>query len=286
MQTTLEQYARVPQNVHIMANPSKSSAGAPPVKVTAVPAFDDNYIWLLQRHGGRYAAIVDPGDAQPVLEALGRLRLTPAAILITHHHYDHTGGIENLLAHTPMLVYGPARESIPACSRRLKEGDRVELTELGMQLQVMDVPGHTGGHIAYLADGRLFCGDTLFTGGCGRLFEGTPEQMSASLDKLARLPDTTSVYCAHEYTLANLGFARVVEPGNQDLLRRIDATEQARAKGHATVPATLGTEKRTNPFLRTRVGSVVAAAEGFAGRPLAGAAEVFGVLRHWKDTLD
>lgn len=261
------------------------------LRVTPIPAFDDNYIWLLHRRGRSGAVIVDPGDAEPVLATLERLGLMPVAILVTHHHYDHTGGIEDLLAHRRVPVVGPARERIPGCDRRLREGDRVDVTELALRLEVLDVPGHTRGHIAYTtatdaAEALLFCGDTLFTGGCGRLFEGTPEQMSASLDKLARLADRTLVYCAHEYTLANLGFGRVVEPGNPDLLRRIDETERARAEDRATVPARLALEKRTNPFLRTRVEAVAAAAEAFAGRPLARPDQVFGVLRHWKDTLD
>ena len=178
------------------------------MKIIPVPAFEDNYIWLIC--DGRYAAVVDPGDAEPVLGHLSRHGLRLAAILITHHHGDHTGGIEALLRHAAVPVYGPRKENIPGITNPVGTGDTVRLPELGVEFAVLDVPGHTAGHIAYYGANSLFCGDTLFTCGCGKLFEGTPAQMHASLQKFAALPDDTQVYCAHEYTLENIRFAKKV----------------------------------------------------------------------------
>jgi hydroxyacylglutathione hydrolase len=254
--------------------------------VVAIPAFEDNYIWLILDEGRQHAAIVDPGDAEPVLDYLSAHDITPCAILITHHHGDHTGGIHDLLAVHPMPVYGPAHECIPALTEPLKEGDHVVLDALGADFRVIDAPGHTRGHILYYGHGILFCGDTLFAGGCGRIFEGTPAQMYDSLNKIAALPDDTQVYCAHEYTEANLRFAEIAEPGNAALLTRIEQTRALRARGEATVPSRLGLEKQTNPFLRSEVTEIVRGAERFAGKTLAGPAEVFATVRHWKDTLD
>ena len=256
------------------------------LEIRPVPAFDDNYIWLIGTTDSRHVAIVDPGDADPVLEALRRDALIPAAVLITHHHGDHTGGVAELAQRFRIPVYGPAHERIPALTHPLGEGDEVALPPLGLRLRGLDTPGHTRGHICYVGPGALFCGDTLFTAGCGRLFEGTPAQMHDSLAKLSALPDDTQVYCAHEYTTANLGFALVVEPDNPDIIARRAEVEVRRTRGEPTVPATLGMEKRTNPFLRTAVPAVVAAAERFAGHPLANGIEVFATVRHWKDTLD
>lgn len=256
------------------------------IKVLPVPAYKDNYIWLISRSDTSYVVIVDPGAAQPVLHALERLALIPMAILITHHHWDHTTGLAELLQHYPVPVYGPAREPVVGVSHALRGGDRVTLAEIELSLEVLDVPGHTRGAISYYGKEMLFCGDTLFTAGCGRLFEGTPEQMHASLAKLAALPDTTQVYCGHEYTLENLHFATLVEPENRAIRARLRETATLREHGTFTVPAPLGVEKRTNPFLRASVPEVIAAAEKFAGRPLKSGAEVFAVLRHWKDTVD
>jgi hydroxyacylglutathione hydrolase len=253
--------------------------------VTPVPAFSDNYIWLIRDATGRHAAVVDPGDAAPVLQALSDSGLTLRTILITHHHADHVGGIRALLkAYPDTPVYGPAQERIAQLTVRLSEGDRVSLPELDATFEVLEVPGHTSGHIAYYGQGALFCGDTVFAAGCGRLFEGTPAQMQASLAKLRRLPDDTLVYCAHEYTLANIGFAKWVEPENADLLAREQADMDRRDHGQPTVPSSLGMEKRTNPFLRYDQPSVVAAAEQFSGRTLQNPAEVFGAVRFWKDS--
>jgi hydroxyacylglutathione hydrolase len=257
----------------------------------AIPAFEDNYIWLLRRPDQPQVAIVDPGDAEPVIATLEQQSLQPVAILITHHHWDHVGGIADLLTRYSLPVYGPALETIPHLSQGLREGDTVDLAALGARLQVMDVPGHTAGHIAYYvendeAPGLLFCGDTLFAGGCGRLFEGTAEQMHDSLSRIRALPDDTLVYCAHEYTEANLGFARIAEPDNTALRARQQVVQQQRAKGQATVPSTLGEEKATNPFLRFDQAEIIRGAEGFTGRKLNTEAEVFAAVRYWKDTLD
>ncbi len=256
------------------------------MEVHAVHAFDDNYIWLIGCHGKSIVAIVDPGDEEPVFDYLTAHNLTPEAILITHHHGDHAGGVSALVERYHIPVYGPANERIPAITHPLAEGDEVVLSGCGLQFQVIDTPGHTRGHICYVGHGALFCGDTMFAAGCGRIFEGTAEQMYQSLEKLRALPDETVVYCAHEYTEANLRFAVVAEPGNADTRQRQAQVQQLRAAHRDTVPSLLGEEKRTNPFLRSHVPSLVAAAEQFAGKALTSPAEVFATVRYWKDTLD
>ncbi len=254
------------------------------LSVTPIPAFDDNYIWLLRGAGTGLCAVVDPGDEDPVLELLQRQGLALGAILITHKHGDHTGGIRGLKAAWPdAVVYGPAAEPIPLLERPLRGGDAVTAPGLDTLFAVLEVPGHTEGHIAYLGDGALFCGDTLFAGGCGRVFSGTFEQLNASLERLAALPPATRVYCAHEYTLANIGFAKWVEPDNPALLAREQADRAARARNLPTVPSTMAQELATNPFLRTDQAAVIAAAAHWAGRPLPSRAEVFRALRTWKD---
>ena len=254
------------------------------IEVVPIPAFEDNYLWLLVH--GAYAAVVDPGDAQPVLRYLAQHQLTLCAILCTHHHADHVGGNRELLARFPVPVYGPAHEKIPGMTQAVSEGDCVRLPELNLELTVIDVPGHTAGHVAYYGAESLFCGDTLFACGCGRLFEGTPQAMHQSLSKLARLPDATLVYCAHEYTLDNIRFAKVVEPDNPNLLQREIDDRNSRAKRQPTVPSRLELEKRTNPFLRSAVPAVIAAAQRYAGRALHEPWQVFAVVRAWKDALD
>ncbi|MGE0080421.1 MAG: hydroxyacylglutathione hydrolase [Thiohalomonadaceae bacterium] len=253
------------------------------LKVDCTPAFDDNYVWALHTAPGQ-VALVDPGDADPVIDYLEAAGLAPAAILITHHHGDHTGGVAELTERWPVPVYGPARKAFDGLNRAVHEGDELALG--GVRLRVLDTPGHTRDHVCYLAPGALFCGDTLFTAGCGRLFEGTPAQMHASLEKLRALPDDTLVYCAHEYTLANLVFARIAEPENAAITTRVQEAQRERDAGRPTVPSTLALEKATNPFLRSHEPALRAAAERFAGRPLASGAEVFATVRHWKDTLD
>lgn len=228
-------------------------------------------------------AVVDPGDAAPVLEFLRRERRALAAVLCTHHHPDHVGGALTLRDACGVPVYGPANETIDAVTHRLREGDSVELPSLGRRFDVLEIPGHTRGHIAFVGDGLLFCGDTLFSAGCGRLFEGTPEQMYRSLSRLAALPESTAVYCGHEYTLSNLSFALAVEPQNPDVLDYRREAQERLARGAPTLPSTIGRELRVNPFLRTAEPRVKAAAEKHAGRPLTDGVATFAELRRWKD---
>lgn len=253
------------------------------LEIKPVPAFQDNYIWLIINPANGATAIVDPGDAAPVLDAVNENRLTPVAILTTHHHGDHVGGVSRLLEDFAIPVYGPVGENIPHRTHALREGDKVELPELPATFEILDVPGHTSGHIAYFGQGCLFIGDTLFMAGCGRLFEGTAAQMHASLNKLTGLPDDTKIYCAHEYTLANLKFAQAVEPGNADIRQRIIQSQELRQNNNPTVPATLALEKKTNPFLRSGADDVVHAAEKHAGHALRNSVEVFAAVRKWKD---
>lgn len=249
--------------------------------VTAIPAFSDNYIWLLTT-GGAQCAVVDPGDADPVLRALRRESLQLSTILLTHHHADHIGGVRGLVAASGARVFGPREERIPGIDREVGAGDRVELPDLDLSFEVVEVPGHTATHIAYHGHGCLFCGDTLFSVGCGRLFEGSPQQMQQSLDKLAALPPATRVYCAHEYTLANCDFALEVEPDNEALLRRASAVEAARAAGRITLPSTLAEERAVNPFLRSRETTVVEAARRHDPAVEPGA-PTLAAIRAWKD---
>jgi hydroxyacylglutathione hydrolase len=254
--------------------------------VLHVRAFEDNYIWVIRGNSGTHAALVDPGDAAPVLAALPRLGITPVAILCTHHHNDHVGGIPELLQHFPELpVYGPAHETIDSLTHRLHDSDEVRLPDLGLNFRVLEVPGHTRGHLAYYGHGWLFCGDTLFSAGCGRLFEGTAGQMHTSLTRLAALPGNTQVFCAHEYTLANLRFAQAVEPNNADIAAYRRVVEAQRARDEPTVPSTLEREMRINPFLRTSVPEVHAMVEKHAGISLPDSPSVFAAVRRWKDNF-
>jgi hydroxyacylglutathione hydrolase len=253
--------------------------------IIPVGAFTDNYVWIVR--SGRSAVAVDPGDAEPVIAYLEREGLRLTAVLATHHHRDHVGGIPALVERYGAPVYGPARESIPDRTTPLREGDTVALDMPALTFRVLDIPGHTAGHIALTGDidgtPVLFCGDTLFAAGCGKLFEGTPREMWSSLSKLAALPPKTRVYCGHEYTLSNLRFAAAVEPGSRALAERIERERAKRERGEPTLPSTIAEELATNPFIRVREPSVRASAQGQADRPLDDDIAVFAVLREWKN---
>ncbi len=250
-----------------------------------ISAFSDNYIWLICDDKQRYAAIVDPGHAKPVIEQLEKRKITPIAILITHRHSDHIAGIGALLKEYPQLpVYAPKTEQIAHCTHPLQQDDCVNLAELGLQLKVLETFGHTAGHISYYAKPLLFCGDTLFASGCGRVFDGTLEELYNSLQKIAQLPADTQIYCAHEYTLDNIGFAKWVEADNKALLERETACWKLIDNDQATLPTLLSDELKTNPFLRCDKKKVIAKAEQFAGKSLTDPVEVFTAIRHWKDS--
>ena len=252
------------------------------INIVPLPAFNDNYIWCL--HNQATCVAVDPGDGTPVLEFCQQNQLQLTAILITHHHWDHTNGIEALTqVFSGIEVYGPAKGSTSEVTVGLSEEDEVDLDSLGMKLKVIEVPGHTLDHIAYIGDNALFCGDTLFSAGCGRLFEGSPLQMHQSLQKLAALPDDLPVYCTHEYTMANLEFAKAVEQNNQALRDYATWAGQQRQKGGPTLPTSIGREKAINPFLRVDRDEIKSAAEVHIGQALYSDDEVFAAIRRWKD---
>ena len=250
-------------------------------QIVPVRTFADNYVWILR--AGDRAAVVDPGDALPVLNYLDAQGLSLVAILATHHHADHVGGVSQIISRVAVPVHGPAREPIAELTHRIVEGDRVEIPEIGASFTVLEVPGHTRAHVAYYDQKALFCGDTLFGCGCGRVFEGTAGQMYASLQKLAALPDDTLVYCAHEYTLANIAFAKQVEPDNPALGERERTDAASLARGLPTLPSTIGREKATNPFLRCAVPAVIASANKYLGTMPSDPAGVFSALREWKN---
>lgn len=260
------------------------------IKVSAINAFTDNYIWAISSQNN--TVLVDPGDADVCIQFLEKNQMVLNAILITHHHRDHTGGINKLAEYCqnkqwPLTVYGPAHENISQCDVKLIEKDTVELPKINVSFQVIDLPGHTSGHIAYFTNNEnnplLFCGDTLFSGGCGRLFEGTPKQMLTSLTKLANLPNNTKVYCAHEYTQANLKFAIAVEPSNENLHNYIKEVEGLRENNQATIPTTVELEKRINPFLRSHEATIQASAKNYDHNTGVNSLDAFTTIRRWKD---
>lgn len=253
--------------------------------IEPIAAFSDNYIWAISDPSQGTVAVVDPGDASPVFVYLRQKKLKLVAILATHHHADHVGGIQELIQEFPIPVYGPGDESIPKRTQACHEGQHIRLNNLQLNMSVLSIPGHTSGHIAYYGHDVLFCGDTLFMGGCGRLFEGTPQQMYDSLQKIAHLPEDTLIYCAHEYTEQNLHFASQVEPNNPHIQQRIKDVKILRKNGQASIPATLLLEKRTNPFLRSHFTDVKQAAERHAHCQLNTNVEVFATLRRWKDSF-
>lgn len=252
--------------------------------VTAVGALADNYIWVVTAGNDPRTLVVDPGEAAPVQRFLADNGLQLGAILITHHHPDHTGGVAELLKTAQVPVHGPAEAArATPVSNRIGDGDRFRLDWLGLELETIAVPGHTAGHVALYGQGLLFCGDTLFRGGCGRLFEGDAAQMRASLDRLRALPADTQVYCGHEYTQKNLRFAAEVEPDNPAVREALEAADRDRSAGRPTLPSTIGTEREINPFMRWDAPEVVAAAERRGSRTPADADEVLAIVRHWKD---
>jgi hydroxyacylglutathione hydrolase len=251
------------------------------MKVTAIPAFWDNYIWAL--HDDHSAIVVDPGEAAPILAWLAAHHIRLVGILVTHHHSDHIGGIAEILAHHPAPVYASARSANRHTSHLLRGGETVEIEALGVAFEVIATPGHTLDHLCYVGHGALFCGDTIFSCGCGRLFEGTPVQMHASLSRLLSLPDDTLVYCAHEYTLENIDFAMEVEPDNLALRERLLEAEKLRAENRPTLPVSLGQEKATNPLLRFDHPAIAVAATQHYGYPVTPGVAAFAAVRAWRD---
>jgi hydroxyacylglutathione hydrolase len=252
-------------------------------EVVPLRAFTDNYIWTIR--DARHAAVVDPGDAAPVLDFLKREKLELVAILNTHHHADHVGGNHELLRHAKVPVFGPHDARIPEVTHRLADGECMTLPHFGIEFEVMEIPGHTRTHIAFHGGGMLFCGDTLFAVGCGRLFEGTPQQMHDSLAKLMRAPDTTRVYCGHEYTLSNIRFAKAADPANRMLQELEPTAQQLRDKGLPTLPSTIAQERATNPFVRCHEPAVIATASKYAGKPLHDPVSVLAAIREWKNNF-
>lgn len=252
--------------------------------ITALSAFQDNYIWVL--HNAHYAIVVDPGDAGPVRAFIDARRLTLLAVLITHHHHDHTGGILSLRQRYRCDVYGPDNPLIASITHRVRGEDTLKFAELGLEVNLIDLPGHTLDHIAYYGANSLFCGDTVFGCGCGKLSEGTPEMMARSLDKILALPDATDLYCGHEYTLRNIAFALTIDGSNAALRAREHADRMLRRQLRPTLPSTLALEKTTNPFLRFHHPEMIALAETYLGRDKLTSAEVFGAIRAAKDAWD
>ena len=251
--------------------------------IQAVHAFNDNYIWFIEEPESERVLIVDPGDAKPVIQAIEQRQLKPTALLITHHHAEHIAGINQLVSKYNIPVYGPKTEAIPHLTHPLTVFDALMINSVFPLIKVLDVPGHTNGHIAFLIAGNLFCGDTLFGAGCGRLLGGTAKQLHASLQLIANLPEQTKIYCAHEYTQANLRFAAQVEPNNKAIQKRIADTNALVMAGNPSLPSLLALELETNPFLRCQQPDVIEAAQQFCDHELRNSEDVFTILRSWKD---
>lgn len=247
--------------------------------ISSISALKDNYIWVIENLD-KHCIVVDPGDAAPVLEALKRNHLKLDAIFLTHHHYDHTDGVAELVQHFPKIaVYGPASSKMPEVTHPVSDKD--VFTILDTQFTISAIPGHTLEHICYYTKGMLFCGDTLFSVGCGKIFEGTPEQMYQSLSLIASLPDETKVYCAHEYTQANIRFALVADPNNAELKQYSDKIDKLRSKGKSSLPSTIGIEKNINPFLRTAQETIRSTIKKRTN--VQTDVDTFAALRRWKD---
>lgn len=258
--------------------------------VKAIPAFSDNYIWAINSASNNDCALVDPGDADVCIQYIEQNQLTLTDIIITHHHNDHIGGIKKLLAycdskHWSINIVTPAKNDISPSTQTVDDNDIIKLRFLDDDIKVIGLPGHTLGHVAYLLNDSLFCGDTLFSAGCGRLFEGTPEQMYHSLAKLSALPDTTKVYCAHEYTQANLDFALTVEPSNIALINYYNQVINLRAQNMATIPTNIGLEKAVNPFIRAHSPEIKETVETLSGNLTNNEVDVFTQLRALKDNF-
>ncbi|WP_027857018.1 hydroxyacylglutathione hydrolase [Marinobacterium jannaschii] len=255
-------------------------------KINPIPAFNDNYIWMLGKADTNRVIVVDPGDATPVLQRLDENNLVLEAILITHHHHDHTGGVATLLRHYEVPVYGPENSPFQGISHPLASDDQIKL--LSETIEVQSVPGHTLDHISYFIDGnkpQLLCGDTLFLAGCGRLFEGSAKQMLAAMEYFKSLPESTEVYCTHEYSISNLEFARAVEPDNKNVLNTLKNCKELRSGQMPTLPSNIGQEKNINPFMRTQFENVIRSAEAFKDSKLKTEVEVFAAIREWKNNF-
>ncbi|NQY27334.1 MAG: hydroxyacylglutathione hydrolase [Piscirickettsiaceae bacterium] len=253
------------------------------INIHAISAFKDNYIWLIQAPNSQHVLIVDPGEAKPVINAIEQYQFEPAALLITHGCHDHIDGVTPLLKHYDLAVYGSNKENIPHLNHAVTENDRLLINDHFPAITVLELPGHTRGHIAFLIEDCLFCGDTLFAAGCGRIHSGTAEQLHTSLQKIAQLPKHTKIYCAHEYTQDNLRFAATVEPNNVTIQQRIKNTKHIRQKGMPSLPSDLALELASNPFLRCHHADVIRAVEKFSGQKLTTDLAVFTALRAWKD---
>lgn len=269
-------------------NIAENSLGQQKLTVNVIPAFSDNYIWALGNHSTDNVVLVDPGDAQVCIDYIEAEHKVLTEILITHHHQDHVGGLPALKSYCqeknwPLTIYTPEHESIAYSDVAVNEQSQISLASLACSFEVIELPGHTLGHIAYISQGHLFCGDTLFSGGCGRVFEGTYQQMHHSLNKLSALEDDTKIYCAHEYTQANVNFALAVEPNNIDLVQYYNQVKKLREQQLPTLPSTIALERSINPFLRCQQSEVIQSAELYSGKTLLDSNEVFATIRQWKD---